>query len=194
MSKVLETDIVVKKIDISKINPAKYNPRIDLQPDDPDYMKIKKSLDSLGLAVPLVWNKRNGNLVGGHQRLKMLIEAGYKKVHVSVRDLDDTEEKALNLSLNENSGRRDHQKTADILTELDAQNVDLDITGFGDDGFEEIMNWTSIKDDIEDNNGGEGSGEGEEVCFDIIVECNSEAEQKKLMKKFKKDGIECRKS
>ena len=30
-------------VDIKRINPAKYNPRKDLQPGDPEYEKLKKS-------------------------------------------------------------------------------------------------------------------------------------------------------
>ena len=89
----------IQKIPISKINPAKYNPRLDLQPGDPDYEKLKKSMQEFDLVEPLIWNKRSGNLVGGHQRLKILVEQGKNEVDVSVVDLPDSKEKALNPSV-----------------------------------------------------------------------------------------------
>lgn len=46
------------------------------------------------LVEPLVWNKRTGNLVGGHQRLKILKEQGRTEVEVSVVDLSPIKEKA----------------------------------------------------------------------------------------------------
>lgn len=50
----------IKKILISKINPAKYNPRKDLQPDDIEYQKLKKSIEEFDFVEPLVWNKQTG--------------------------------------------------------------------------------------------------------------------------------------
>ena len=55
----------IEKIPIDKINPAKYNPRKDLQPDDPEYQKLLKSITEYSLVEPLVWNKKTGNLVVG---------------------------------------------------------------------------------------------------------------------------------
>ena len=57
---------------IDKINPAKYNPRKDLKPGDPDYEKLKKSIAEFDLVEPLIMNKRGNVLIGGHQRLKVL--------------------------------------------------------------------------------------------------------------------------
>lgn len=90
----------VRVVPIGQVNPAVYNPRIDLQPDDPRYGRIQRSLKRFGLVEPLVWNERTGNLVGGHQRLKILKAQGATEIEVSVVDLSDEDEKALNLVLN----------------------------------------------------------------------------------------------
>ncbi|HEM1671279.1 TPA: ParB N-terminal domain-containing protein, partial [Listeria monocytogenes] len=58
----------IQEIEVSKINPAAYNPRIDLMPGDLEYEKLKKSIEEFGYIDPLIWNERTGNLVGGHQR------------------------------------------------------------------------------------------------------------------------------
>ncbi len=47
---------------------------------------------------------RIGQLVGGHQRLKVLIAHGATYAHVSVVDLPIEREKALNVALNKISG------------------------------------------------------------------------------------------
>ena len=178
-----------KKIDINKLNPAAYNPRRDLQPDDPEYQKIKKSIDTFGYVQPILWNERTGNIISGHQRKKVLEDAGVQKVDCIVVDFDKKKEKLANIAMNKIDGKWDYPMLSDLMVELDAQNVDLEITGFDADELEDFI--VGYNDDP--GSEGEGSGEGEDVCFDIIVECNSEAEQKKLMKKFKKDGLECRK-
>ena len=129
----------IQKIPISQINPAPYNPRLDLQPGDPDYEKLKKSLEEFDLVEPLIWNKRNGNLIGGHQRLKIFVEQGKTDVDVSVVDLEDSKEKALNLALNKISGDWDLPKLKDLLQELDTGEFDMDITGFDIGEIEDLM-------------------------------------------------------
>ena len=121
----------LKTIPIDSIVTAVYNPRIDLQPGDPEYEKIKKSIEEYGLVEPLVWNTRNSVLVGGHQRLKVLKDLGHTEVDVSVVDIEnESKEKALNLALNRISGDWDKDKLGDVLSDLHAQGFDLSITGF----------------------------------------------------------------
>lgn len=91
------------------------------------------------MVEPLVWNKRTGNLVGGHQRLKILKEMGVKGIEVSVVDLDDVKEKALNLALNKISGEWDFPMLKDLLQELDTGEMDMEITGFDTKEIEDLM-------------------------------------------------------
>ena len=48
----------------------------------------------------IVYNKRTGRLVGGHQRVKALCCDGRRDAEVRVVDLPIAEEKAANLALN----------------------------------------------------------------------------------------------
>ena len=66
----------IRKVDAGRLNPAAYNPRRDLQPGDPAYQKLARSMTRFGCVEPIIWNERTGNVVGGHQRLKVLIAAG----------------------------------------------------------------------------------------------------------------------
>ncbi len=66
------------------------------------YAEKPKSITEFDLVEPLVWNKRSGNLIGGHQRLKILQERGDAEVEVSVVDLPERIEslkKAHNLGI-----------------------------------------------------------------------------------------------
>ena len=56
----------IQKIKIKTIKPSKFNPRIDLKPEDEEYQKIKKSILEFDLVEPFVVNKRTGNLISGH--------------------------------------------------------------------------------------------------------------------------------
>jgi len=131
--------MIIKTIPISRIRAAVYNPRKDLQPSDPEYKKLKKSITEFDIVEPLIWNETTGNLVGGHQRLKILQEMGRKEVEVSVVKLSDAKEKALNLALNKISGEWDFPKLKDILEELNTGAFDIEITGFDDKEIEELM-------------------------------------------------------
>ena len=64
--------MLIEKVSSSKLNPAAYNPRRDLKPGDKDYEKLKRSISEFGYVEPVIWNKTTGNVVGGHQRLKVL--------------------------------------------------------------------------------------------------------------------------
>jgi DNA modification methylase len=121
----------IKKIPVSKINLAFYNPRVDLKPGDSEYEKLKASMNTFGYVDPVIWNCRTGNLVGGHQRLKILIEQGVQEVEASVVDLDLTQEKMLNLALNRISGEWDNDKLGQLLQELQQiPDLDLALAGF----------------------------------------------------------------
>lgn len=37
--------------------PADYNPRKDLKPGDPEYDKLKRSMEQFGYVEPVIWNK-----------------------------------------------------------------------------------------------------------------------------------------
>ena len=59
--------IETKKVDDLKA--AAYNPRKDLQPGDAEYEKLKRSIVEFGYVEPVIWNKRTGIVVGGHQQI-----------------------------------------------------------------------------------------------------------------------------
>jgi len=128
---------VVRK-PIADLNPAPYNPRVI----SADALEgLGKVLTEFGLVEPLVWNKRTGNLVGGHQRLKALVEQGETEVDVSVVDLDSEREKALNIALNNPKlqGEFNWPALGDLLLELDAANVPLELAGYTEDSVKSLL-------------------------------------------------------
>ena len=79
------------------LKPAPYNPR---RIDDASLAALTKSLEKFGLVEPIVFNKRSGFVVGGHQRLRIPRGKKVTSVPVVVVDLDETQERALNVALN----------------------------------------------------------------------------------------------
>lgn len=139
------TIATIKREDIKN---AAYNPRIM---DKEAKKRLKTGLQKHGLVSTLTWNKRTGNLVGGHQRLEQL-DALEKNndysLDVCVIDVDEAEEAVLNVQLNNPSmqGDWDLDKLAEITEEF---GVDFDDMGFsrldvefmfdGDERFTEMF-------------------------------------------------------
>lgn len=128
----------IQKIKIDKLIPATYNPRKDLKPNDPEYIKIKNSIENFGYVSPLIINN-DMTVIGGHQRLKVLKELGFTELECIVVDLDKTNEKALNIALNKIQGDWDEEKLEDLLQELKLQNFDTNLTGFDFDEVDEML-------------------------------------------------------
>ena len=149
----------IRKVKISKLKMATYNPRVDLTPDDGEYMKIEKSINEFGYIDPIIWNEATGNVVGGHQRLKILIAKGYKEVEVSVVNIpNEAKEKALNSALNKISGKWDYDKLADVFTELKTADVDELLTGFENWEIDDILEAETDVDDFFTEKKGSGKG------------------------------------
>lgn len=136
----------MSKKKIQELKPASYNPRKDLKPGDPEYEKLRRSIEEFGYVEPIVWNKTTGNVVGGHQRLKVLLDLGHTEIDCVVVELDLQREKALNLALNKISGEWDLSLLKDLLQELDTGDFDIELTGFDMDEIEELMLQTTPVD------------------------------------------------
>ena len=110
------------------------------------------------MVQPIVWNQRTNRVVGGHQRLTVLEHEGHEETTVSVVDLDEKQEVALNLALNKTGGDWDYDKLGELLVDMDL--VNLEVTGFSND---EIALLIPDMGDIEvpsaDLGGGDESGD-----------------------------------
>jgi hypothetical protein len=156
---------VAERISRSQIKNAPYNPR---QIDDHAKKKLSGNIEKKGLLEALVWNKRTGNLVSGHQRLSILDARAAKKgltsylLDVAVVDLSAKEEKEQNIFFNNPStqGTYDVDALGKMYTEdgvdyrkAGHDDMDLQIL-FEDTDYKVTMFDTedapqSVKDDLE---------------------------------------------
>ena len=130
----------IEKIEISKLKPARYNPR---QISTKQYNDLKKSIERFGLVDPIIINKNENVVIGGHQRLKIIKSLGEKTIGCVVLDLTKEQERELNVRLNKNTGEFDF----DILS------TEFDIDELVDWGFKHIdlgLNIDKIDEDKED--------------------------------------------
>lgn len=147
-----ETEIITR----SMIKNADYNPRLM---DKEAKKRLKKNIAKHGLVSALTWNKRTGNLVGGHQRLEQLDALEKNKDYeltVCVVDVDEREEATLNVQLNNPSmqGDWDFDKLANIADEFDLDfaedlgftETDIDLMFEGDDRFSKLFESQEAED------------------------------------------------
>lgn len=140
----------IEKIAVAELKAAAYNPRKDLQPGDAEYEKLKRSIQEFGYVEPVIWNKRTGIVVGGHQRLKVMKDLGFTEVDCVVVDLEESKEKALNIALNKISGEWDTDLLASLLKDLDGNGYDITLTGFDLAEAQELFGSGSMENVHED--------------------------------------------
>ena len=125
----MKTKLNMEERPLSDLQPAEYNPRVALAPEDEEYKRIKRSIETYGYVDPIIINS-DGTIIGGHQRYNVLLDLGYDTAHVVIVDLDKNAEKALNVALNKISGEWDDEKLCDLLQDLDLSGYDFSLTGF----------------------------------------------------------------
>lgn len=158
----------VETINRKEIKNAEYNPRTI---SESAKLKLREALENHGLVEPLIWNKKTGNLVGGHQRLEQLDnleQSNDYNLDVAVVYVDEREEAVLNVQLNNPSmqGDWDTNKLADLainfdidFEELGFDDLDIDFLFDGDDRFSELYESPEVEetkeklDEIRDKRG-----------------------------------------
>lgn len=187
-------------MELEELAPADYNPREDLQPGDPDYERIKNSLDRFGMVLPYVWNERTENLVYGHQRRKIQLADGVEEVEVSVVDLPLEREQALSLALNGAvEGRWDEGRLTDVIEAIEHEDpATFDELGIGyllgelDGGMEVDEDGTVSLADIGADE--EGPPEMELQPFEhydyVVIMADDERDWKRLLDLLEVEPVE----
>lgn len=141
----------IAKVMRSQINEAPYNPR---RISEGNKKRLKKSLKEFGMVGDIVWNKRTGTLVSGHQRIAIMdgeVRGKDYEVEVRVVDLDEKQEAKLNVILNnsDTQGEYDFGAVKDLA---DSLGFDLSEAGFSleslevDFGFDTALDERAAQD------------------------------------------------
>jgi len=173
----------IERKKIRDMNRAVYNPRTDLDHGDIEYENLRRSINTYGMLIPIIWNKRTNNVVGGHQRLTVLVNEGETEVDVSVVDLDETEEKQFNIALNKIEGDWDKEKLSDLLVGLGENAI---CTGFTQQEIDSLINDI---DSLIDNDTVNEELKAIEKLFNVSLTFDR-ADQKELNSYVKKHGKE----
>ena len=100
----------------------------------------------------MIWNEVTGNIVGGHQRYKVLASEGATEIDCVVVHIEDPQdEKALNIALNKAVGEWEPVALADLLADLQSSGYDLGATGFDAAEVDELFSKVHDKDVKDDD-------------------------------------------
>lgn len=161
----------IEKVSIDKLKQAEYNPRKNLKKGDPEYEKLKRSIKEFDYIEPVIWNSTTGNIVGGHQRYKILKDMGMKEIDCVIVAMDETKEKMANIALNKIAGDWEFTALADLLAELDTGAIDMSLLGFDDKELEQIATYSSSNMFVSDDDAFGGlnkeKGEYEQITFTL---------------------------
>lgn len=155
-----------KTVRLADIKPAPYNPRVKLTEKDQEYKALNASITESGLVLPLIVNARDNCLIGGHQRLSVLLAAGETETNAVIVDMDEAQAKALCIALNKLDGEWDYGQLSELLQELIEEGENLIATGFTDQDINELLADVRGKledggDAAEEDDGGEQEADGD---------------------------------
>lgn len=190
----------IRRVRLGELHPAAYNPRRTLQPEDRRWQRLAASLTEFGLVDPLIWNSRTGNLVGGHQRLRILREvhglSDADAIEVAVVDLDEPRERELNLVLNNEqvAGQWDADALRTVLADLrdnhqrvgnvggfDAAEIAALLTDRA--GRRKEVSFLATEDE---------EGPAEDVEYKVVVDCRDQKHQAQLLTRLTAEGLTAR--
>jgi len=136
--------IQIEQIDIDDLRPDPANPR---RISDQELEALTRSIREFGFVDPVIARTEDKIVIGGHQRLVAARRLGYKVIPVVFVDLSKEQAHLLNIALNKISGSFDDELLARLLSELSATpDVDLTLTGYGEDELEKLLKSLDARD------------------------------------------------
>ena len=134
----MDQSLKTKDYPIGALIFAEYNPR---QLTKDQYKGLRDSIERFGLVDPIIVNKhkdRKNIVVGGHQRIRIAQDLGFKKIPCVEVELDADMERELNIRLNRNVGEWDWDALANYF--------DVgELTEWGFDGEDLMMEFDLIE-------------------------------------------------
>ena len=171
----MSLDIQYKQVSLSKLKPAEYNPRTI---DDSALEGLTESMNQFGNLQPIVWNKKTGNVVSGHQRLKVLLAQGVTEQFCIVINVDEVKERAINVSMNNPhiAGRFERDGLADLISSIQ-DHIDLEAINIDSLAHDFKLDLDPDEDVV---NVGDGAPDNYIIQYNIIF--NDEIEQEAWFK------------
>lgn len=145
--------VVYKVLKLKDLKPAKYNPRLMTEAQ---LSQLEKSIELGGLVEPIIVNK-DMTVIGGHQRLRILLERfDVDEEMCVVVDYDKKTEKKMNMALNKIQGFWNEELLVDLIYEFKGE----DLPGFEE---EEKDQYITQKEMMLENHGSYNPDEDDDL-------------------------------
>jgi ParB-like chromosome segregation protein Spo0J len=132
--------LVIHKVRLEDAQPHPLNPRIHPASGTPEWAALEASLKE-SYFDPLVVNERNGQLVSGHYRRKVMLEMGIVSADMVVVDWDEETHLARMIAANRLLGEDDNSKLIELLQGLES----TELTGMTQAEIDEIVKLPETK-------------------------------------------------
>ncbi|WP_195393661.1 ParB/RepB/Spo0J family partition protein [Actinomyces urogenitalis] len=181
------TNLETVQIDVESVHPHHKNPRRG------DIDAIAKSLTTNGQYRAIVVNKgthtgRPYEVLAGNHTLLAARKIGLDTIAAHIIDVD--EEQATRIVLADNRtadlGDYDLHELEDLANSL----PDLEGTGYTTETLDEILNAATTADTLPEP--GDADIDDIGMSWDIVITCDNENQQAKLLARFQEEGIPCR--
>lgn len=174
-------ELSIVTMQLKDLQPANYNPRVALTENDTEYQRIKGSIEQFGYVDPIIWNEQTNNIVGGHQRYTVLNDIGVEQVAVSVVNMNEEDEKVLNIALNKIEGDWDDERLKEVLESISDDKLEL--TGFDEDEIEALFDDLDIDSLFtEDQDEKANDKDNKDSQLDVAIELLGMAQAKMIDK------------
>jgi ParB-like chromosome segregation protein Spo0J len=145
------------------------------------FEQLKRSLD----ADPQMLHARpivalpNGTIVAGNMRFRAAVDLGWQTIPTVVVDLDPERARLWMLRDNQSYGEWEPSSLQSLLAQLDADDVNLDLTGFGANELQRLLD--TLDRDV--------SAQLPAMTYSILIDCDSERAQSELAARLEAEGL-----
>ena len=183
-------------VKVKDLVPNPKNPRMDLRPGMPMYDKLRKSIENFGYIDPIIWNRRTGMIVSGHQRFQVMKDIAEEKgepfdtVDVMEVDMPENKQDSFMVAVNKITGIWDNEKLAQLFRELSEE--DLQYTGYESFEIDELLSEKIDLTEYEDDDTLIDNTE-EQSTYKLMVFFDSEDERDSFYEELKDKGMRVKK-
>lgn len=171
-----------KQVLVSDLTPYAKNSRTHT---DAQIAQVAASIKEFGFTNPVLI-RANGDIIAGHCRVLAAQSLGMTQVPcIELGHLTATQARAYVIADNKLALEAgwDHDVLKIEIEELSAEGFDLCLTGFSEKELDSILGNVETKD--------EGSEIGDELTYRVVVECDNEQHQGRLLERLESEGLKC---
>ena len=151
---------------------------------------LGKIIKEQGWRAPITVSKRSGLIVKGHGRLDAAFKAGISKAPVDFQDYESEAAEHADLIADNRLAELsewDDDKLAGLVIEMNDFDFDMAMTGLSGFDLDKFLNPEKTN-----RNQASNEQEADDYKYQIVIECESETNQKELLEKFYQEGLKCR--